>query len=594
MDPAAGSPYAFYAASNLGSMLALLAYPLIVEPLTAVDAQTVAWTVGYAVFGLLIVAVATQAWKGAGQAAAAVGATVEAPATILWRDRLMWVLLAAAPSSLMLGATTYISADVASAPFLWVAPLALYLFTFVIAFQTKPMISKERGLLWQGVFAVLAVGLLCLDQTSLAANLLAHLGAFFFTALICHKAMAERRPPASKLTEFYLLMSLGGVIGGAFTAFLAPAVFDTVVEYPLVLVLAALARPWGGKAVSRREAAWLALAMVAAVAIALTPRDPSLKYLPVVFAVVSAGAALMLARRGLLFAIALGVLAVQALLAPPDKLHNLHVARSFFGVHRVTLDDVPEVGGPVHLLFHGTTIHGAQPLDPAFRCRPTNYYAPAGAIGQTYAGVLAGGRNRNMAVVGLGGGSVAAFTRPGDRLRFFEIDPEVERIARNPAYFTYLGECARGQVDVVLGDARLTMTREPAGSYDLIHLDAFSSDTVPTHLLTVEALRTYLAALKPDGVLLMHISNRNLALEAPAAATAKALGAATLMQEFAPPEGTPSVVVAPSQVMLVARNPEALARFAHDPRWRPAQDKGTRPWTDDYTNVVGAIVDQAF
>jgi len=591
-DPGAGSPYAFYAASNLGSMLALLAYPIMIEPLIAVDAQTVAWTIGYAGFGLMIAAVATQSWK-AGAASPTARHQAEAKTVVSWKDRILWILLAAAPSSLMLGATTYISADVASAPFLWVAPLALYLFTFVIAFQTRPLIPDDRALLWHSVLAVLAIVLLCMDQTSLMSNLVGHLGAFFLTALVCHKTLASRRPPAARLTEFYLMMSLGGVIGGAFTAFLAPVLFNTVVEYPMVLVLAVLARPWNGRAVSRIEAGWLALAVCAAAAVALTPSEPALKYLPVVFAVISGGAALMLSRRAVLFAVALGALALQALLAPPDKLANLHVARSFFGVHRVTLDDVPEVGGPVHLLFHGTTIHGAQPLDPAFRCRPTNYYAPAGAIGQTYAGVLASGPNKTIGVVGLGGGSVAAFTRPGDRLRFFEIDPEVERIARNPAWFSYIGECAQGEVDVVLGDARLTMTHEAAGSYDLIHLDAFSSDTVPTHLLTVEALRVYLAALKPDGVLLMHISNRNLALEAPAAATAKALGAATLMQEFAPPKGTPSVVAAPNQVMLVARTPQALARFAADPRWRSARDKGVRPWTDDYTNIVGAIVDQA-
>jgi SAM-dependent methyltransferase len=388
------------------------------------------------------------------------------------------------------------------------------------------------------------------------------------------------------------MMSLGGVIGGAFTAFVAPAVFSTVVEYPLVLLLTVLARPWGGRKISRREALWLAVAVLLAMAVALTPKDPSLKFVPVMFAAASAGVALLLARRAVLFGVALGALVLQSLIAPPDKLQNLHVARSFFGVHRVTVDREPALGGPVHLLFHGTTMHGAQPLAPAFHCLPTNYYAPGGAIGQTYAKVLAGGANKSIAVVGLGGGSVAAYTRPGDRLRFFEIDPEVERIARNPAYFSYITDCARGAVDVVLGDARLTMAAEPAASYDLIHLDAFTSDTVPTHLLTAEAMRLYLDRLKPDGVLLMHISNRNLALEAPAAATANSLGAATLMQEYAPPPGTPKLVATPNQVMLVARDPAALARFAVDPRWRATRDNGVRPWTDDYTNVVGAIVDQ--
>ncbi|WP_122465040.1 fused MFS/spermidine synthase [Brevundimonas lutea] len=593
-EPGAGSPYAFYAASNLGSMLALLSYPLVIEPFTTVDAQTLGWTLGYFLFSLVIALVAITGWRYRAGAAADADATAESSAArITWRERGIWLLLAAAPSSLMLGATTYISADVASAPFLWVAPLALYLFTFVIAFQTRPLISKDRGLRWHAVFAAMAIGLMCVHQTSLAANLVTHLGAFFFTALVCHCALADRRPPPSRLTEFYLVMSLGGVVGGAFTAFVAPVLFETVVEYPLVLALAVLARPWRGVSLSRAEILCLATAVLAAGAIALAPKTESLEALPLLLAVVSVGGALFLARRALWFFVALAALVAQSIIAPPDKLQNLHVARSFFGVHRVTLDTVPEVGGPVHLLFHGTTLHGAQPLDPAFRCQPTNYYAPVGAIGQTYTQVLAGGPGKNIAVVGLGGGSVAAFTRPGDRLRFFEIDPEVERIARDPASFTYIAECAQGAVDVVIGDARLTLAREPRASYDLLHLDAFSSDAVPTHLLTVEALGLYLDALKPEGVLLLHISNRNLALEAPAAATARALGAHVLMQEYAPPAGTPHVVSAPSQVMIVARTPAALAPFAGDPRWRQADDKGIRPWTDDYTNVVGAILDQA-
>lgn len=591
-EPGASSPYAFYAASNLGSMLALLSYPLLIEPFTAVDAQTLGWTFGYGVFSIVIAAVALTGWRSRGSASVAASTPVD-DGRVTWRDRAVWLLLAAAPSSLMLGATTYISADVASAPFLWVAPLALYLFTFVIAFQTRPLISKDRALLWHAVFAALAIGLLCLDQTSLAANLVTHLGAFFFTALVCHSALAEGRPPASRLTEFYLFMSLGGVIGGAFTAFVAPVVFQTVVEYPVVLALAVLARPWRGTSVSRAEMGLLAVALVAALAAALTPKSEALRILPVVLVIISAGAGLFLARRALLFFAALAMLVAQSLIAPPDKLQNLHIARSFFGVHRVTMDNVPEVGGPVHQLYHGTTLHGAQPLDPAFRCQPTNYYAPSGAIGQTYTKVLSSGSNKSIAVVGLGGGSVAAFTRMGDRLRFFEIDPAVERIARDPASFTYISECAQGAVDVVIGDARLTLAQEAAGTYDLLHLDAFSSDAVPTHLLTVEALRLYLGALKPDGVLLLHISNRNLALEAPAAATAKALGAHTLVQEFAPPQGTPHIVAAPSQVMIVAKDQTALRAFVEDPRWREADDKGVRPWTDDYTNVVGAIIDQA-
>jgi spermidine synthase len=196
-------------------------------------------------------------------------------------------------------------------------------------------------------------------------------------------------------------------------------------------------------------------------------------------------------------------------------------------------------------------------------------------------------------VVGLGAGTLASFTREGTRMRYFEIDPEVERIARDPNYFTYLSQCAKGKVDVVLGDARLTLAREPVHSYDLLQVDAFSADNVPTHLLTTEALTIYFHALKPDGILALHLSNRNLALEPPAAAAAKAIGVTALMQEFTPPRGTPAIAAAPSQVMLLSKSPAALAAFAGDPRWRPARDNGVRAWTDGYTNIVGALIDHA-
>jgi len=197
-------------------------------------------------------------------------------------------------------------------------------------------------------------------------------------------------------------------------------------------------------------------------------------------------------------------------------------------------------------------------------------------------------------VVGLGAGSLATYTRIGDRLRFFEIDPMVERIARDPRYFTYLSGCARGSVDVVLGDARLSMAYEPARSYDLVVIDAFSGDSVPTHLLTAEALRVYARILKPDGVLLLHISNRNLTLEPAAAATARTVGGVPFFQDFRPTADRGGLPSAPVNAMLIGRSREALAPFLVDARWKPADDRGHRGWTDDYTNVTGAIVDHIF
>jgi spermidine synthase len=583
----APNAYVLYAASNLGSMLALLAYPVIVEPLAALPEQATVWAYGYGGFCLMVAGIGLFLRRDA----AVVENTRIASSKTTGRERVTWIVLAAIPSSLMLGATTYISNDVASVPLLWVIPLALYLLTFVIAFQENPIIPRERALLWQGVLVAAAAGLLCIEQQSLLANFVTYLGAFFFSALVCHQALVARKPDVAHLTEFYLLMSLGGVIGGLFNALLAPHLFNTIAEFPLVLVAACVVRPWGAGKPSRLEITLLAAGLVAALAIAFVPNVPLLKFAPVALAVIAGTEAVLVARRGLFFTAIVAVLALQTLIVPADKRESLLTARSFFGVNRVTMGDEPALGGKVHMLFHGTTVHGGQPLDPHLRCTTTYYYAKPTPIGQTFTRVLSAKSPARIAVVGLGSGNVAAYTRPGDTMRFFEIDPEVARIARDPQYFTYLSSCAKGTVDIVLGDARLTMTREPAASYDLIQLDAFSGDSVPTHLLTVEALRGYLRLLKPDGLLLVHISNRNLALEPPLAASAHAAGLTALMQEWSPPVGKSPMLGAPSQVMLIARTPQALAAFARDPRWRPAQDKTVRAWTDDYTNVAGALLD---
>ena len=226
-----------------------------------------------------------------------------------------------------------------------------------------------------------------------------------------------------------------------------------------------------------------------------------------------------------------------------------------------------------------------------FRCQPTVYYAASGPLGQGFLQVMSVNPRANVGVVGLGAGALATYTRAGSRLRYFEIDPDVERLARDPRYFSYLSECAKGHVDVMLGDARVTVAREPAHSYDLIEVDAFSADNIPTHLLTTQAMQIYFQALKPDGILMLHLTNRNLRLEPPAAATVQAVGATALMQEYFPPPGTASIVAAPSKVMLISKSPAALEAFAHDPRWRPARDNGVRAWSDDYTNILGALID---
>lgn len=588
---ASANPYALYVASNTGSMLALLSYPLLVEPFLTLRTQTQAWAGGYGVFAALILGLTLllfQRGKGAGSATAAL--THEPLEAVSWKARVTWILLAAAPSSLMLGTTTFISTDVGAAPFMWVAPLALYLLTFIIAFQDRPWISTRHALLGQAIFVPLCVATIAFAKVSWLAMLVIHLGGFFFAALVCHQAMAARRPGPGRLTEFYLCVSVGGVIGGAATAFLAPVVFKVVLEYPIMLLLTGLARPWPKAAVRKSDLAILIMALIGAgLVIVYGGRGMTTSLIGVAATVVIALAAIALRPRPLILILALMGVGSQAVIAGGMN-RGLHTVRTFFGVHRVQLADIPALGGPVHILAHGTTTHGAQPLTPALRCTPTNYYARRGAIGQVYATMAASRPALNVGVVGLGSGNVAAYMRPTDRLRFFEIDKAVEQLARDPRYFRYLSDCAKAPTDVVLGDARLTLRREPAAAYDLIHLDAFNSDAIPTHLLTAEAIDQYLQKLKPDGVLLVHISNRHLVLEGVVAAAAERAGAKSLIQFYQPPLGTPALVEAATLVMVVSRSPEALARFSADPRWRPARVDGTRPWTDDYTNIVGAVI----
>jgi SAM-dependent methyltransferase len=598
-------PYVLYAASNLGSLLALLAYPLVVEPGLTLHLQRLGWSTAYFAFILLMASLALVVIR-AGGASASVRPGASSTLPITWRDRLVWVVLAAIPSSLMLGVTTYITTDVASAPFLWVLPLALYLATFVIAFQAKPAIPRDVTLTLQGAAVAACAAILPFTSNSFAIELPIHLAAFFLTALMCHQELVARRPEPSQLTEFYFWMSLGGVVGGSFNAFLAPVIFDNVLEYPLVLAISCLVRPWGEGKVDRFLVAMLILGLVGGLAspVLNTFAAPHIYAKPIVGGFtqqdafelgvrVCLGAAVISAflirSRGLLFFMVIAVLSMGAN-AAADRTATTQSWRSFFGVLRQSHTDVPALGGGVRMLSHGTTLHGAQAVDPRWRCNPLVYYATSTPIGQVF---LAQQREKaalRIGAVGLGTGSVSAYVRPGDKLTFFEIDPLVIRISSDPAHFSYTTRCAKGDVDYVLGDARLTLAKQPQDLFDILLIDAFSSDAVPTHLLTVEAVRGYLTHLRPDGVLILHLSNRNLELNGPAEAVARAAGGVALRQHFRPTAttdraGWPS----PEDAVIIARSPAGLARFAQDKRWTPTEPGKVRPWTDDYTNLVGAL-----
>ena len=601
-------PYVLYAASNLGSLLALLAYPFAVEPSLTLHAQRVGWSAGYLAFILLMAGLAITVVRSAAGAPAVPAAQDARPAgaPASWRDRVAWVALAALPSSLMLGVTTYITTDVASAPFLWVLPLALYLLTFIIAFQARPAIPRDLTLMFQAAAVAACVALLPFNGNNFALVLPIQLAAFFFSALMCHQALVARRPDPARLTEFYFWMSLGGVIGGSFNAFLAPVIFNNVWEYPIAIALSCLVRPWGSSKIEPFAWIMFVLGVTGGVAMPVlnTFVTPHIFARPIFagftqvdafqlgvrvclgLAVISAF--LVRSRAPMLFAV-VAILSIGSA-AAADRTTTTQSWRSFFGVLRQGQTEVPALGGPVRLLSHGTTLHGAQAVDPRWRCNPLVYYATSTPIGQVF---LAQQREKpvlRIGAVGLGTGTVSAYVRAHDRLTFFEIDPLVIRIASDPAHFSYTTLCAKGRVDYVLGDARLTVAKQPADVFDILLIDAFSSDSVPTHLLTTEAVRGYLTHLKPDGVLVLHLSNRNLDLNGPAQAVARAAGGVALIQHFRTTPATdrggwPS----PEDAVIVARSRAGLERFLGDPRWKYANAGTVRPWTDDYTNLIGAL-----
>lgn len=595
------NPYVLYAASNLGSFLALLSYPVLIEPLASLSAQRASWTVGYGIFVALVILLGVLIWSRRNVVRHA-SASLERSAPIPVRRKLLLVFLAALPSSLMLGVTAHLSTDVASAPFLWVVPLALYLLTFVIAFQTRPWIPLPVTLLLHAAAIVLVTTLLGSTTSSIALLFAMHLLVFFLTTLMCHQQMAVRRPAPDRLTEFYLLMSLGGVLGGAFTALIAPVVFKTVIEYPVVLVLACLVRrpdgaPWTSKQI---------LLLVGGVSIAsflpmlfeiMRYNDGIRTFVSDSFGIMRTAQFMVLGAGICAFLIRDKVIAFTAIMAlctfggeyVSRSYNYVFVDRSFFGVMRIGRTVDLDLGGDVHVMQHGTTIHGAQARHPEVMCQPTMYYANSTPLGQAALQVQAQKPAVNIGVVGLGSGAMAAYKRAADSLTFFEIDPAVDRMARDPRWFTFISDCADGPVNTVLGDARLTLEKEQAGSYDYLLIDAFSSDAVPAHLLTQEAIANYLELLTDDGVLVLHLSNRHLDIVRPAMAAAEALNAPYLHQRYAEDPDAPDMAEASTEAVIIARNDAALDGFRADGRWSEWNAGGVKPWTDDYVNLFGAL-----
>ncbi|MFH1267013.1 MAG: fused MFS/spermidine synthase [Planctomycetota bacterium] len=519
--PAADDPYFLYAASNVGSMVALLGYPFLLEPNLPLAGQTWLWAAGYGLLMLLVLGCAVFLWRSPGAAGKTdrqAGSAADAPslADPTWRDRLWWLALSFAPSSLLLGVTTHISTDIASVPLLWVVPLALYLLTFVLVFARRTLLKHTWMLRAQPYFVVLLAALFFLNAAKIVwVLLLLHLATFFVMAMVCHGELARMRPKAARLTEFYIWMSIDGVLGGVFNAIVAPNLFPTIIEYPLVIVVASMLRPTTRTGARTTRVGRLDFALPLGLAVGLGGLALSLQAAAVTIGVRGTAAilapaglvALVSQKRPLRFGLSVGAVLIVSLLCSGWERGLLCVERNFYGVVRVRHDRRHNANS----LIHGTTNHGLQSRDPNRRRQPLSYFHRTGPLGDVFQALSDRGSFREIGVIGLGTGTIAAYGKPGQRITYYEIDPAILRIARDPRYFTFLRD-QEAELDVVLGDARLSLVDAPSARYDLLVLDAFSSDAIPVHLLTREAIALYLNKLADRGVLALHISNRYLDL----------------------------------------------------------------------------------
>lgn len=595
----AGNPYVLYAASNLGSFAALLAYPTLIEPFLTLRGQTATWAAG---FGLLAVLIACAGLVVAARKTINPGTTrtvqADAPSLAKW---LTWILLAAIPAGLVVAVTAHISTDIAASPFLWVIPLALYLLTFVAVFRERPWIPHDLAVrLMPYVIAPLAISMIGGDSAFWAVTVGLHLVAFFLITLVCHGELYQRRPDPARLTDFYLATSVGGVAGGIFTGLIAPNVFSNTIEYPILVAASVLALPYafvgGASNTLRQMFPGLVLAAVIAALSYVSGLRLSADWMIVFQAVLIVLAGLMLLQRrepARLFSLVVLAFVITAFWQPGHGI--IETTRSFFGVHKVT----ETANGKYRVLFHGTTIHGADRIRDdkgnliTGRAEPLTYYYRGGAISQVVETTRASrGKLANVAAVGLGTGTLACYRNDGENWTFFEIDPEVVRLARDPARFRFLSSCAPG-IPVVLGDARLTLLSSKT-KYDLIIIDAFSSDAIPTHLLTREALRGYVDRLVPGGVVTMHISNRHLELARLAAAVGEAEGLATLIKFDRNIENFDDEYKSNALVATFARSYDDLRELEKLGDWQRVKPDGVVPWTDDFSDLISALIRMKF
>lgn len=598
-----GDPYFLYAASNIGSFVGLLAYPLLIEPKLSVTSQSGDWTIGYVLLLLLFGATMAAVAKRFTNVTPVEEAEPERldedepsePPRSELKRRLRWLFLAFVPSSLFIGVTTYLTTDIVVMPLLWVIPLSIYLLSMVLVFAKRPPIPHKL------IVKIFPLGLAALVFTIATRSgqfkfisFGAHLLMLFVGCMLCHGELARDRPKPSRLTEFFLIMSVGGVLGGLFNALVAPLVFVHVVEYVIALTLLALGLPSRNRDSSStsflKDLAIPSVIVVSAMAVIWLQLKGG--YLPEYATSIAIGVAALLivflSARPLRFAVGILGLLVMGVYSRDDGGKEIYSSRSFFGVYRVLESD------GWHSLTNGRILHGGQAPYSSYALEPQTYYHRLGPLKEVLkdwpreAGA-------EVAAIGLGTGTLALWSKPGEHWTFFEIDPAVEKIARDTKLFTCI-ENAKGRVSVTIGDARLSLSQTDQ-KFDLILMDAFSSDAIPGHLMTLEAMKVYQSRLRPGGRVAVHISNRYLKLEPVVTALTDQMGwKAYICDESVNGMQGEDIEVRSAATWMLIGPPELdWSPITSSSRWRVARRApGIEGWTDAYSSLLPVLRPEAF
>ena len=581
--PLRKNPYPLYAASNVGSILSLLSYPLVVDWVWDVETQSMSWSIGYAVFIAITAALVALTFKYT----TPVERTHENK-SLTATDRAQWVALAFVPSSLVLGSTTFISIDVGSIPLFWVIPLALYLLTFVIAFSTRP-IPLDKVSIWAVPLIVAsAITTFNIGLLPMVWMIILHMVALFVVALVLHTRLVRLAPNAAGLTEFYLWMSFGGVLGGVFNAIVAPTLLDGHYEYPIALAAAILFIP-----APRKEQLHPALGAVGALAIVgslvLDELPIGDAFVDPLFVVALFPTVMYLFRDQKLSRYGFSALVLASGVLLSSALHPfvIHQERSFFGTSAVQAHEYD--GVLIHELRHGSTIHGLQEQRDG-EPTPRSYFHREGPLGRVMDALHERTTTSNIAVIGLGAGTMAAYSRDEDVIDFYEIDHVVVEIARDPALFQYLSR-ARGEVNVFMGDGRLELEQRAAAQYDLLVTDAFSSDAIPTFLLTREAIEIYLTNLRPGGSLCFNVSNRHLDLVPILGRIARELNLHAAAYDFkaADTDSELEMSLGPASSTWVVLTQSLDEIHALEGEWQLTDGADAPLWTDAHHNALSAV-----